>query len=216
MSSQNDDLVLTAIVGDTYSRVVRWADGDVLVKKAITGITRARIAVITAVGNGLQNGWPFTIQSVVGMMEINNVVLETNENGAPKSFGTGANGKLTYEASAVTADTVSLNDVNSLDFTAYSSGGVIIYETPKSLAGLTAKMMFKSDPDDVTALVTLINTDGIVIDDSAKTIIFTLSSARSTTLGTGVFYFDLQLTDAGGIVTTIVKGTLTLTKQTTT
>lgn len=207
---------LLAIAGDTYSHTVRWADGDLLVKKAITGVSKAGIAVVTAVGHDLANGWPFTIQSVQGMEEINNEILRLNSNGAPVEFGYGANGELSYKASSVAADTVALNDVNSLDFGTYTAAtGVLVYNSPKSLAGATAKLMVKDEPEDETANFTLTETAGIVIDDSAHTIIFTISAAQTLALGVGKFYYDLQIT-VGGVVTTIIKGFLEITDQVTT
>lgn len=207
---------IEAVAGDTVTHVVRWADGDSIVKKAISGVSLAGVCVVTAVGHGMPNGWPFTIQSVRGTVEINNEILETNSNGAPIVFGKGANGKLSYEASNVAADSVSLADVNSLDFGAYQSGGVLIYLAPKSLAGATARMQVKVNESDTDALVTLTEASGIAIDNTNKTITFTLSPAHTgTDIGDGDFYFDLEIT-IGTIVTTIIKGKLTLIPQVTT
>ena len=56
--------------GETFIRVIRW-ETPPFVYKAITGITRAAPAVVTALGHGLKSGWRVAVVSVLGMTEIN-------------------------------------------------------------------------------------------------------------------------------------------------
>ena len=54
MSCNDQDLVFKK--GETFSRIVRW-EADTFAYKAITGITKAAPAVVTAVGHGVPDGW---------------------------------------------------------------------------------------------------------------------------------------------------------------
>ena len=210
------DASLEAIKGDTYTHIFLWANPDVLIKKAITAIPRAGICVVTAVGHGLTNRWPFRIESVKGMTEINNEILQTNQNNAPIKFGKGANGEDKYTAANVTSDTVELNDVNSSDFTAWSSGGYIVYEAPKVLTGCTARLQVKTDKSDTTASITLTEVDGITLDNTNKLITVVFSATRTALLSAGKYYFDLQITEPGSVFSTIIAGILNITEEVTT
>lgn len=76
-------------------------DGHTL---AITGITQAANAVVTAAGHGLVTGDEVLISGVSGMTEIN---------------------KRTSKVTVLTADTFSLDTVNSSAFSGYGSGGYV-------------------------------------------------------------------------------------------
>lgn len=70
---------------------------------AITGITQASQAVMTAAGHGISAGDQVTLSGVAGMTEVNGN---------------------TYDVVSVTTDTLTL-DVDSSGFTAYTSGGTV-------------------------------------------------------------------------------------------
>lgn len=72
-------------------------------QKVITGATQANPCVITSTGHGLSTGDVVTINSIVGMTELN-----------------GGRYTVTY----VGANSFSLDDTDSTGFTAYSSGGI--------------------------------------------------------------------------------------------
>ncbi|MHB0965268.1 MAG: hypothetical protein ACYC36_02330 [Bellilinea sp.] len=111
-----------------------------------------------------------------------------------------------HAATALTADTLALDDVNSADYQAYTQGGFLIYNTPVSLAGMTAEMVIRDAPLTGTVLATLTSTAGIVLDDAAKTITARLDTAALTwTVG----YYTLELTDtATGKVVQLLSGVL--------
>lgn len=192
---------IEAICGDTYQHVVRWANPDLLVWKAITGATKAAPCVLTVASHGLTAGWPFKIFSVVGMDQLN----QSEENGL------GANDEEFYEATVPTSGTIELNDVNSLDFDTYVSGGAICYEAARSLSGYTAKFQVK-DSINGTALVSLTESSGITIDDTAKTITVVLSAANTLAIGEGKYPYDLEMT-LSGVKTTILRGFITILPQ---
>lgn len=104
-----DDANSIVIVGNTFSRGI----DDNARLKAITGITQANPAVITAVGHQIPIGTTQTIRVdyVTGMTEMN--------------F---ASSQATMVATAIDADTLSV-PVNSTGYTAYASGGYVSYAT---------------------------------------------------------------------------------------
>lgn len=180
--------------GETFHPVIRWGT-DILTSKAITGITQAAPAVITAASHGVPNGWPVAVVSAQGMTQINAA------NYPPK-------GRDLHRATVLTSSTVSLNDVNSSNFSAYTSGGFLVYNTPVSLSGVTASMRIWDNPDELgTPLLTLTNVSGITLDLTYNTI-----TPQFSTVGlTWKFgYYDLNITDTNGIVTQVLEGTISI------
>lgn len=78
--------------------------------KAITGITAANPAVVTATSHGLRTGDRVYISGVSGMVEVNDIEFLVNK--------VNANTFQLYDATLRTA-------INSSGYTAYSSGGVV-------------------------------------------------------------------------------------------
>jgi hypothetical protein len=192
---------LTILQGKTFNRVLRLSALP-YVYKAITGITQAAPAVITATGHGLLNGQKAAVVSVHGMTQIN------SPNTPPRYSDFH---KITY----VDPNTISLNDTNSTDFDAYISGGYLQYLTPTDLAGATARMSIK-DVIGGTELLRLDTTNSrIVIDNAAKTITLTIDAVTTAgiTWNTGVY--DLELV-VGSIVTLLLSGAISVIPEVTT
>jgi hypothetical protein len=115
--------------GKTFSQVLRWETQPV-VYKAITAINQAAPTKITAVGHGVPDGWRIAVVSVKGMTQLN------SKNTPPRSTDY-------HQATVVDVDNISLNDTNSSDYSTYSSGGYVMYNTPADLTGFTARMTIK-------------------------------------------------------------------------
>ncbi|MBI3983827.1 hypothetical protein HY346_00845 [Candidatus Microgenomates bacterium] len=200
MSTTATDIVIRK--GSTFSKVIRWA-AEPLIYKPITGITKAAPPVITATGHGVPNGWRVAVASVIGMRDINGKSL--TKGGVPfdSEF---------HKATVLTANTLSLNDVNALDFTAYTSGGTLVYFTPVDLNGYTARMQIRltevaADP----ALVSLTTENGgIAIDNTAKTITLTIAATATDDLTFLAGVYDLELISSTGVVTPLLKGNVTV------
>ena len=194
MSCEIEDLEIHK--GKTFTRVIRW-ETTPFVYKAITGITKAGPAVVTATGHGVPNGWRVAIVSAGGMREIN----AKHSPPRPSEF---------HRATVLTSSTLELNEVNSTDFTTYTSGGYVQYYTPVDLSGYTARMTIR-DQVGGTSLLSLTTEVGnlrIALDNTAKTITLTIS-ATDTALATwseGVY--DLEMVSAGSVVTEILAGTI--------
>jgi len=195
MTCAVQDLVI--IKGKTVSRILKW-ESLPLVYKAITAITKAAPVVITATGHGIPDGWRVAVTSVVGMKELN---AKVPSKGAVPFAGE------FHKAKVLTANTIELNDINSLEFTVYTSGGAVMYFTPVSLAGATARLQIRATETATAILLDLVSPTNIVIDDTAKTITITIAAAVTAafTFLTGVYELEITI---GGVVTQLLKGTV--------
>ena len=200
MSCAVQDLVI--IKGKTVARTLRW-ETEPFVYKAITAITKAAPAVVTAVRHGVPNGWRVAVVSVGGMREINAKLPGKGEPPLASEF---------HKATVLTANTIELNDVNSLEFTAYTSGGAVLYFTPVSLAGATARLQIRATETASAILLDLVSPTNIVVDDTAKTITITITATVTAafTFLTGVYELEITI---GGVVTQLLKGTVTVQEE---
>lgn len=181
--------------GATFAPTIRWAS-DITVSVPISAITQQAGAVVTAAGHGLPNGWPCAVVSAQGMPQINATRYPPQGNDWKRSV-------------VVSASQVQLIDVNSADFTPYTSGGFLAYSTPQDLTGVTATLTIYAAPDHTgTPLATLSSTGGtIALDNTAKTIKPQLQTA-GLTWNTG--YYTLDVADSGGKVTEVMRGTIVI------
>lgn len=201
MAAKRLDLVIRQ--GETFQRIIRWETLP-FIYKAITAITAAAPASITATAHGLTNGWRVAVVSVRGMTQIN------AENSPPRTSD--------FEQVTVgDANTVTLNRINSADFNAYTSGGYLQFYTPVDLTGYEARMKIKdrvggtelasftSDPPD----------NRITVDNAAKTITVELSAVDAAALAFTKGVYDLEMVSPGGVVTTIFSGSISVVKEVT-
>lgn len=180
--------------GNTFSEVIRW-ESSTLVYKSITGISKAAPVVISATGHGLTNGWRFQVSNVLGMVDINS----SDEY---------------YIASDTTSNTVAINNINSLGFKDYTSGGVISYNQPVDLTGYTARMQLRTSIDSTTTIDEYTTANNKILIDTVNNVI-TISVDAVTTAGYSFSsaVYGLELVSPSGVVTTIMTGTITLVKE---
>ena len=188
MTCNNEPLVI--IKGKTASWTLRWEDLP-FIYKPITGITRAGGAVVTAVGHGVPDGWRVAVVSAGGMREINakNWPLQDDD---------------FHPATVLSSSTIELNDVNSTDYRAWTSGGYLVYYTPVSLAGATAAFQIRDPIDSATALVSITQATGIAIDDTSKTITITLAATATDDYDFETGEAELEITKSG-VVTQLLR-----------
>ena len=198
MTAATKDITITK--GDTFPLVLRW-EVEPFVYKAITAITKAAPARITATAHGLVDGWRGAFISVGGMREIR------SKNTPPRATDY-------HKLTVIDANTIDVNDVDSTLYTAFTSGGYIQAYTPKSLASYTARMMIRPTvADTATPLVSLTSpSGGIVIDNTAKTITITIAATATAayTFTSGVYDIELVSGDATPVVTKLLSGTVTV------
>lgn len=191
------DFIITK--GDTFIRVERRAlETAPFIYKAITAVTKAAPVAITAGTHGLASGWRTAIVSVGGMRELR------AKNWPPRSTDF-------HEVTVSDANNITLNGVNSTDFTAYTSGGSLVYHTPLSLASSTARMMIRPTIADTgVPLVSLVSPTDIVLDDTNHTITITISATATAAYTFTFGVYDLELVTAAGVVTKLLSGNITV------
>ena len=195
---------LTIVKGSTFSRVEQRAlEVAPFIYKAITAITKAGPAVITSASHGIKAGWRFAVVNVGGMREIK------AKSWPPRSTDF-------HLATAVDTNTVTPNDIDSTNYTAFTSGGSLLYYTPLSLAGCTARMMIRATAESTTTLASLVSPTDIVLDDTAHTITITISATATAAYTFTVGVYDLELVvTATGVVTKLLSGNVTVVSEVT-
>jgi hypothetical protein len=181
--------------GSTFNEVLRW-ESTTKAYANITAISKTAPVVITAAGHGLNAGWRFKVTNVLGMKEMNS--------------------EDTYHtASTADTNTITINDINAVGYTTYTTGGTIEYYVPTNLIGYTARMQLRTKIDTVDTLLELTTENsGIIIDTTNHTITLTVSATATALLTFSSAVYSLEMIKAG-VVTTLVTGTFTLEKEVT-
>jgi len=178
--------------GETFSPVIRWGS-DLLMSKAITGLTNAFPAVITSATHGVPSGWDVAVVSVKGMLQVNATHFPPR----------GAD----WHKATTDTNTITLDKVNTSDYPVRTGNtGWVVYNSPKDLAAATVNMIIRDAPTGGTVLHTLTELAGITVNNTLKTITPTLeTSALTWTLG----YFDLEVTISARVYQ-ILSGTIAI------
>ena len=184
-------LNLKVYQGSTFKQILRW-ESATKVYVPITNITKSAPIVITAPAHGVPVGWRARVTNVNGMKEVN--LLDYNI------------------ATSTTTDTVTFNQVNSLAFTTYTTGGVLEYNQPASIASLRARMQIREKLTSSTFIHEMTTDNGgIVFDNTAKTI--TLFIDDTTTAGfsftSAVYLLEFENVNTGE-TTPFAKGSVSL------
>ena len=194
-------LNLTIRQGETFTRIIRWETLP-YIYKAITAIQQSAPARLTAVAHGLKSGWRAAVVSVKGMRQIN------AQNDPPRD------GEF-KPVTVVDVDTVTFNSVNSAEYSAYSSGGYLMFYTPVDMTGYTARLTIK-DRIGGTVLLQLVSPTDIVIDNTEHTITVTVTATATAALAFTKGVYDMEMVSPTGVVTTIFSGSVVVTKEVTT
>jgi len=160
--------------GSTFQQTLRW-EGAEKVYKPITAITKTAPVTVTAVGHGLVNNWRVKFTDIVGTKELNSSTVY-------------------HQCTVVDTDTISVNAINALSYTTYVSGGVIEYNKPIDLAGMTARMQIRAKLDSDVVLHELTTENGgIVLNNTTKTISLVIPAADTTlfTFVQGVYNLEI-------------------------
>jgi hypothetical protein len=175
--------------GSTFTQVLRW-ESYTKIYKPITGITQTAPVVITSVAHGITVGWRAKVSNVVGMKELNSSEY--------------------YTVTNVTADTVTLNDINAVGYTAYTSGGILEYNEPEPLAGRTARMQIRPKVGSDIVLLELTTENGMInINDANKIITITIPATTTELLTFKSAVYSMEIVN-GSVVTPFIYGNITL------
>jgi hypothetical protein len=180
------------IQGSTFSEVLRY-ESDTKVYTPITAIFKTAPMSLTATSHGMVSGWRAKISNVLGMTEANNLDW--------------------IIASSVTSDSVTFNSVNAAGFKDYVSGGILEYNQPVSLSGISARMQIREKITSDTVIQELTTENGmIVVDNTAKTIVLQIPATTTATYSFKSAVYSLELI-SGSIITPFIYGSITLDKE---
>jgi hypothetical protein len=181
--------------GSTFKQVLRW-ESATKVYVPITNIAKSAPMVITAPNHGVPVGWRARVTNAGGMKEVNTLDYQT--------------------VTGVTADTVTFNQINSLAYTTYTTGGVLEYNQPVPLSGITARMQIREKLASTNIIHELTTQNGgIVFDNEYKTISLVIPDEITAALNFTVGVYTLEFESSSGEVNTFAKGAISLEKEVT-
>lgn len=179
--------------GSTFKEVLRW-ESSTKAYAPITGITKSAPMVVASTAHGIPVGWRGKITNVVGMKEVNST-------------------EVYHTVTETTTNNFTINAVNSLGYTDYTSGGVFEYNVPTSLVGITARMQIRAKLEDTVVILELTTENGGIVIDSALgtiTIVITATATAALTFTSAVYSLELA---EGSEVTPFIYGSITLSKE---
>ena len=177
--------------GKTFSLIVRW-ETEPIIRKAITAVSLVSGAPrLTVTSHGAPDGWRGMPYAVEGMKQLNDIGYQS--------------------MTVIDANTIEFNSVTPVDdngrvWPAYTSGGFLMFYTPQSLSGYTARIDIKDKiGGTVWASSEVADTPydiiNAVVDDATKTITLTIDAADTALLTAKKGVADLELVSSGGVVT---------------
>ena len=191
---------LKIIKGKTFTLVIRWETLP-LVFKAISAITKAAGPVVTAAAHGIPDGWPVAVVSALGMRQINAKNFPPYDD----EF---------HQATLLSSSTISLNEVNSSEYSTYTSGGYLVYYTPVALSGMLARCQIRLTEDADDYLVSLTQASGITINDTTKTITITISATATAALDVVTdAQIEVEAEDGTGVVTQLLRTSISIEEE---
>jgi hypothetical protein len=120
-----------------------------------------------------------------------------------------------HTVTQTTTDTVTLNQVNSLGYTTYTSGGVLEYNQPVSLSGYTARMQIRPTVTSTQVLHELTTQNsGIILDNVLRTITLNIPDEVTETLNFVSAVYNLELLISGTVLN-FATGTVSLQREVT-
>lgn len=180
--------------GSTFSQTLRW-ESSTKTYIPITAITKSAPIVITAVGHGIPVGWRARVTNAGGMKEVNTTEY--------------------FTVTSTTTDTVTFNQINSLGYTPYTTGGVLEFNTPVDLNGYTARMQIRQKIDSNTVLHELTTENGgVILDNVLKTITLNIPAESTAQLNILSAVYSLELVHSS-IVYPFAVGNISLIKEVT-
>lgn len=185
--------------GSTFEETLRW-ESETKQYIPISGITNAAPCVITTSGtNYVPINWRIRVTGVTGMKDINNLADDAY-----------------YLVTSKTSNSLTLNQVNSAAYGAYTSGGIVSWNTPIPLTGYTALMQIRETVESTVVLAELSTSNSrIIIDPINFTIQIKLSAAVTGTFTFDAAVYSMELTDNQGTVYPFLSGSVSLTKEVT-
>ena len=193
---------LTITQGKTFEKVVRW-ETEPFLSTAILGMSNTLPVRITTGTHGILDGWRVAVVDAGGMTELNAA------NNPPKSADM-------RRATVVDTTHIEFNPFSAVNFGTWTSGGYLQWYTPHDLTGYTARMAIKDKVGGTVLLSLTTENAGIAIDATAKTITLAITATATAALTWTTGVYDLELVSSTGVVTGLMDGSVSVTKEVTT
>lgn len=188
--------------GRTFKYVVR-PETLPLVYKPITAITKTAPVSLTVPAHGLATGWNVAVTNVGGMTQINSRANALRESDFKP-------------VTVVDANTFTINSIDALGFSTYTSGGTIVYYTPVALAGAKVRLDLRNAVGG-TLLYQMSDTIGnIVVNDALHTIGATIPATASDDFTFLSAVGDMEVEYADGSVDAILSIEVEVVREVTT
>jgi hypothetical protein len=185
--------------GSTFLQQLRW-ESETKTYISIVSISKsAPVQIIVSSSVNLPPvGWRVRVTGVAGMKEIN------------------MSEDVYHILTSKTGTLLELNSINSIPYTTYTSGGTLVFNTPVSLQGYTARMQIRKKLKDTSSLLELTTSNGgIVLDNTEKTISIVMTPVQTSSFNFATAVYDLELVDSSGRVLRFAQGNLTLQQEVT-
>ena len=185
--------------GSTFQEIYRW-ESETKVYVPIQAVQKSAPCIITTtINHNLPPGWRIRVVGAGGIKELNN------------------SGETYHLATSVTENTITLNQVNSLQYTTYTSGGVVEYNQPVPLTSYSARMQIRETVDSDIVLYSTTSAAGghLSIDLDLKTINIEIPASITQAFEFSTAVYSLELYESGGLVIPFLAGNLTLVPEVT-
>lgn len=178
--------------GSTFVEVLRYESSTKVYVDVSAAFNDAPF-IVTANNHGMVAGWRCKLSNLGGMTEANNLDY--------------------IIASSVTANDVTFNSVNAAGFKAYTSGGILEYNQPMNLAGMTARMQLREKLTSTDVIEELTTENGMIaIDNVAKTIVIQIPAATTAGYTFKSAVYSLELITSTTVIP-FIYGNIVLDKE---
>jgi len=185
--------------GSTFTETLRW-ESETKAYMAISSVSQSAPCVINTVAtHTVPVNWRVRVTGVNGMKDINTIADDAY-----------------YLVTSKTTNTVTLNQVNSAAYAAYTSGGILSWNLPVPLTGYTALMQIRETLESTTFIAELSTANGrIVIDPINYTITINLPASLTATFDFDSAVYSMELTDNQSNVFQFLNGSISLVREVT-
>lgn len=185
--------------GSTFTESLRW-ESETKAYAPISAITQAAPCVITTTSaHTVPINWRVRVTGAIGMKDINTI--------ADDGY---------YLVTSKTTNTVTLNQVNSAAYAAYTGSGILSWNLPVPLTGYTAQMQIRETLESTTVIAELTTANGRIFIDSVNSVIsINLPATLTATFNFDSAVYSMELTDAQSNVFQFVNGSISLIKEVT-
>lgn len=184
--------------GETYRLPVRW-ETEPWVYAAISSINKGAPArIVTAEEHEIPDGWRVAVVDALGLTQLN------TQNMPPRDSDM-------RRVTVVDGTTIEFNEVSTAAWNAHKPGtGFLAWRTPKDLTGYIARMQIRSRIGGPLLFSLTSDGDGINMDVAGRVIELFVGDSDAESFSWTSAVYDLEMVSAGGEVTALMAGSVTV------